>query len=85
MYPGSTTVLNVDFEDYVMYEPPSGIWVPEGKFTWTIHATATVDPDDDFNWTRTTQRAGLTAGPSMNHSWPSWVDISGNYNQIKWI
>jgi len=75
----NTTTLSINFSDSVMYEPPGGIWVPEGYFTWSVYATANSGSPNTLG-----AKTISPGHPTVNHnSWPTWNDVSGNYQGIK--
>ena len=78
----STTVFKDTFTDYVMYKPPSGIWVPEATFAWKIDATAVVSDKGVLSYEGNT--AGLTQKVTVGHTWPpGWKDVTGKYSGLQ--
>jgi hypothetical protein len=74
-----TTTLNESFKDYVMYQPPGGIWVPMGYFTWKINATAS--KRFTGRWT-VSPGGGSATDPIEDHTdWPkNWTGVSNYYS-----
>ena len=62
------------FMDYVMFQPPQGLWVPMGYFAWHYSATAMPNPSGPKPYKLIPQGSGLDLRPTMSHAnWPgSW-------------
>ncbi len=81
--------MNESFTDYVMYQPPDGIWVPEGTYSWSGNAKASYSSGSLFSgagWSLTmVVPPKVTPNPiSPNHNtWPTWNDVTYNWNTFR--
>jgi len=71
--------LQADFTAYVMYNPGSGVYVPQAKFEWRVDATASKGAGG--TWTSTDIiTPGLTPGSFVENrtDWPYWEGLTGD-------
>ncbi len=76
------SVFSSAFDTYIMYKPPSGIWVPLQKLSWSYSLTAgptaggpIVDPYDNQRWN--VSNPVFSGGtPSNTDTPPSWSSVA---------
>jgi hypothetical protein len=80
----ATFYYALSFTDYVMFQPPQGLYVPLGSFTWYFGADAAPNPGGPKPYKLTPLDTGLTAPVTSYNAWPGkWNYITGNFKELK--
>ena len=61
---------DLEFSNYLMFQPPGGIWVPLRLITWELH-------DESLNLT--VQGGATITGNADSTSFPDWKNVFGNH------
>ena len=80
----ATFYYSLSFTDYVMFQPPQGLYVPLGSFTWYFGAEAAPNPGGPKPYKLTPLDTNLTAPVTSYNAWPgTWNYVTASAQELK--